>query len=75
MRPSSRAPPQRNLILHWDDEHWRRFPIVPGDDDIRFLSAVSADSKTDAWAVGYYHHEPWEALIWHWDGVSWSPEE
>lgn len=33
---------------------------------------LSADSPTDAWAVGYQSSAP---LIWHWDGIEWSQAE
>ena len=37
------------------------------------LTAVSADSATDAWAVGYYLSAGVRyALILHWDGTAWS---
>jgi hypothetical protein len=39
------------------------------------LSAVSAVSETDAWAVGYYTDDATGAtnsLILHWDGTGWS---
>src|SRR5579875_717749 len=39
------------------------------------FSAVSADSATDAWAVGYYTGTDLNAgipLIAHWNGTAWS---
>jgi hypothetical protein len=37
------------------------------------LNGVSADSATDAWAVGYYISKGVRyALILHWNGTVWS---
>jgi hypothetical protein len=46
-------------------------PAIPG-----WLEGVSADSATDAWAVGYYANVnsgvAAQPVIVHWDGASWS---
>jgi hypothetical protein len=36
------------------------------------LDAVSADSQSDAWAVGYKNGLPGQALIEHWKGTAWQ---
>jgi hypothetical protein len=33
---------------------------------------VSADSATDAWAVGYYTKASTRTLLLHWNGTAWS---
>jgi hypothetical protein len=57
----------RALILHWDGSSWQQFP-GPGGLSVHF-SGVSADSATDAWAVGTTSDRP---LIVHWDGSNWK---
>jgi hypothetical protein len=57
----------RPLILHWDGSSWRQVP-GPGGSSV-FFSGVSADSATDAWAVGTAGGRP---LIMHWDGSTWK---
>jgi hypothetical protein len=44
----------------------------PGRTD-SFLQGVSADSATDAWAIGYYLSKSVRyALVLHWNGTAWS---
>jgi hypothetical protein len=57
----------RALILHWDGSSWQQFP-GPGGSSVHF-SGVSADSATDAWAVGTTAGRP---VIVHWDGSKWK---
>ncbi len=56
----------KSLIEHWDGSSWA---IVPSPNDAggsaNVLSGVSADSESDAWAVG-------NQLVTHWDGSVWS---
>jgi hypothetical protein len=77
------------LILHWDGSAWTHFvsPKVTVTYDLvdssltretwyASLTAVSAVSSRDVWAVGHYEG-PYEgqeklALIMHWDGSAWS---
>ena len=65
------------LILHWDGSDWSRFPI-PDPPDARggpTLTAVSASSASNAWAVGdYYDGTARRPLALHWDGAEWSPD-
>jgi hypothetical protein len=42
----------------------------PSSDDQ--LTSVSADSATDAWAVGYDAGTTTRTLILHWNGTAWS---
>lgn len=65
----------RALIDHWNGAAWQQsaapaLPTGPADT----LTAVSAASATDAWAVGYsrFNHYTFTTLALHWDGTSWS---
>ena len=68
------------LILRWNGTTWAKAkspnPSTSRNDQ---LSAVSADSATDAWAVGFYcasgcgtSSEVDDTLIMHWNGTAWS---
>ena len=54
------------LAMHWDGTQWTRV-AVPGSTNSG-LSAVSAASSDDVWAVG-----GGDTLVVHWDGTSWTP--
>jgi hypothetical protein len=58
----------RRMLLHWDGTDWTRVWQAEKNPDpgLTDPSAVSADSATDAWAVGYGHI--------HYDGTSWGRE-
>jgi hypothetical protein len=67
---------EKTMILHWDGTAWTRVPS-PNPSSDSFLSAVTATSPDNAWAVGafsttrdgsYYQ----KALILHWDGTAWT---
>lgn len=71
------------LILHWNGGAWAKVPSptpVPAPNlQGRLLSQVSADSATDAWAVGSdctancaTNTETDATLILHWNGTRWS---
>jgi hypothetical protein len=71
------AAERQPLILHWDGSDWTRFTI-PNPPDQRggaTLTAVSASSASNAWAVGFYYdgtaQRPFDL---HWDGLEWTPE-
>jgi hypothetical protein len=53
---------------------WKIVPSPDTADAVNILRGVSSVSASDAWAVGY--HGPlggqFQALIEHWDGMSWS---
>jgi hypothetical protein len=56
-----------SLIEHWDGSQWSVVPSPTGR-----LSAVTALSKVDAWAVGFTTDTESQTLTEHWNGVSWS---
>jgi hypothetical protein len=65
------------IVLHWDGTTWSKVPSPsPSSSSYHtFLNDVSANSPTDAWAVGYYSDLSTGinvTLILHWDGTSWS---
>jgi len=63
----------RTLILHWDGTAWSQSSSPNASPASNVLSGVSADSATDAWAVGYYLSKGVRyALILHWNGTAWS---
>jgi hypothetical protein len=71
--PSALAP--RTLALHWTGRSWQKVttpnPSAGGDQ----LLAVSALSRTDAWAVGTSLNTStslYQTLILHWNGHTWS---
>src|SRR5437870_13340710 len=53
---------------------WPELPA--GGTAYNSLSGVSADSATDAWAVGHSGQQvmgqPEETIVLHWNGTSWS---
>ena len=63
----------RSVILHWDGTSWTQV-TSPEPGMQNFLTGVTADSPTDAWAVGEYNPTPTsiKTLILHWDGTSWT---
>jgi hypothetical protein len=63
----------RTLIDHYNGTSWARVPS-PSLDSIAVLNGVSADSPTDAWAVGWDGNGSSKecGLIEHWNGTSWS---
>lgn len=65
----------RALILHWNGAVWSRVKSPNPDAGHKTLSGVSADSATDAWAVGSFVGATTgkdRTLISHWDGAVWS---
>jgi hypothetical protein len=70
----SASTPVATLILHWTGTKWAKVPSpdpgTTGDE----LTAVSADSASDAWAVGTILASGGvtDSLILHWNGTSWS---
>jgi hypothetical protein len=69
---------EETLVLHWNGTKWSKVASPnPGgttsSSDISYLIGVSADSATDAWAVGYYGTAfAEETLVLHWNGTKWS---
>jgi hypothetical protein len=61
-----------DLILHWNGTAWSQV-TAPDPGPGTELTAVSADSPTDAWAVGSYRARGGENTVTlHWDGTAWS---
>ena len=72
--PPANGIPQ-TLIQRWDDSSWAVVSspnsfISKGNE----LTSVACLSASDCWAVGYYlkNFNPFQTLIEHWDGVSWT---
>jgi len=64
---------ERTLVLHWDGTSWSQVPSPSRGPQVSVLWSVSADSATDAWAIGNEgngRHSFGFAL--HWDGTRWS---
>jgi hypothetical protein len=66
------------LILHWDGNSWAQAPS-PSPARFPVLSAVTATSATDAWAVGDWcvsacgtGANVFHALLLHWNGQTWT---
>ena len=57
------------IVEHWDGKRWSVVPVVEG-----FLSAISAVSAQDVWAVGglAVPGVPSTAVVEHWDGTHWQ---
>ena len=65
------------LIEHWDGAAWT-VTQAPGPQGGSTLSAVTAVSPTNLWAVGSFVKTTGTTLTWHplaehYDGTSWSP--
>jgi len=74
---SSNGP--QTLIERWNGTKWNVIPTPILNEDPEVTSnifyAVTALSRTDAWAVGVYYASgslPQVALIEHWNGKAWS---
>jgi hypothetical protein len=69
--------PTGGLIAHWNGTSWSLAAPVSGEPTRSTLLAVSADSPSDAWAVGESSvsgaHNSWkQPLLEHFDGDEWS---
>ena len=67
----------KTLAVHWDGSRWSQVPSPsPGGARGSGLSAVSAVSAADAWAVGCYGFNvntgASTTLALHWDGTRWA---
>src|SRR5581483_548866 len=62
------------LIEHWVGAAWTRLRRASGEPDAATLLDVSADSPSDAWAVGWFVNDAsqMQPLIEHWNGSSWK---
>lgn len=65
---------QHTLIERWDGSQWSVVASPSPGLDSNLLSAVSADSASDAWAVGTQMDasNTQQPLIEHWNGSQWS---
>jgi hypothetical protein len=63
--PDNRVQP---YLLHWDGHQWQAVVGLPACESCG-LNAVLAHSATDVWVAGGGAHG---ALLWHWDGESWT---
>jgi hypothetical protein len=63
------------LIEHWNGKKWTVVPSPNRSATGNLLSAVSANSATDIWAVGNSVDQPTnsiQTLVQHFDGVKWK---
>src|SRR5207302_1739703 len=61
------------MILHWNGTAWKTVTSPNPSSTADWLSAVSAVSSSDAWAVGYYFASSGDkTLTLHWNGTAWS---
>jgi hypothetical protein len=61
------------LILGWNGTAWSQVSSPSPGPASNVLTGVSADSATDAWAVGsYLSKSVRDTLILHWNGTAWS---
>ncbi len=66
--------PEKTLIEHWDGSRWKVVTSPSPGSFYNSLSAVTAVSPTNIWAVGSQGSLQGTSttLIEHWDGTSWS---
>jgi hypothetical protein len=62
----------QSLIEHWDGSTWKVVPSPSPSSSGNTLSAISAVSPTDIWAVGWVQSATSQTLVEHWDGSSWK---
>lgn len=58
------------LMMHWDGSTWTRVTVP--DRGFPSLSSVSADSPSDAWAVGTTNGSHVADVALHWNGTKWA---
>ena len=59
------------MIVHWNGTAWKRVPSPsPAPDSL--LTAVTATSAGNAWAVGYTRGANFKTLIVRWNGTAWK---
>jgi hypothetical protein len=64
----------RTLIDHWNGQLWKVVPSPNprGSFSTAVLTSVSAGSRGDVWAAGYYEvGDLYRTLIEHWNGTEW----
>ncbi len=63
----------QTLVEHWDGTAWSVMPSPNVGASTNELSALSALTINDVWAVGYFENgTARQALIEHWNGAVWS---
>jgi hypothetical protein len=66
----------KTLTMNWNGTSWSKQPNGGLPKANNELDGVSADSATDAWAVGWARDldkfQTYHSLTMHWDGTSWS---
>jgi hypothetical protein len=73
-QPASNGAVQ-TLIEHWDGSSWSLMPSPNPSPSSNLLSAVTANSATDIWAVGNSGDQPTssvQTLALHFDGAAWK---
>jgi len=72
----SDGPAFQTLLEHWNGTTWKIVPSPnPGGQDVNnALTAVTAASGSDAWAVGYYFKPgaAYRTMTLHWNGTIWK---
>src|SRR5205085_7837139 len=62
----------RGLSEHWNGSAWTRVGSAAGEPAGSTLAAVSADSPSDVWAVGWSRPGAFAPLVERWNGQRWS---
>lgn len=74
---NSNAMQDQALAMHWDGAAWSivsTSPVETSDEVQTALEGVTCVSSSDCWAVGHSENAvDFQALIQHWNGVSWIP--
>jgi hypothetical protein len=73
--PDQCTKPETTLILHWNGAAWSHVASPNPAGKVNFLSAVSASSSADAWAVGStctISTGSCVPLLLHWNGKAWA---
>jgi hypothetical protein len=62
------------IVLHFDGRRWSPVPPVQAGTNGNVLYGVVANNPNDVWAVGQQIGDapPDQALVEHWDGVTWT---
>lgn len=74
---SASSPVSAPLIAYWNGTSWTQ-QEAPNPDSSASLTAITAVSATDVWALGSYGYstsptaDGFTALAEHWDGASWQ---
>ncbi len=64
--------PKQTLVEHWDGSQWSIVTSPSPGTKENILSALTINSTTDIWAVGYFNDGQEKTLAEHWDGSRWS---